>query len=331
MGNSVIIAARGANIDFKKVDNFPGNYIEVDGPYVSGVKREPGVPIVGSFFAFLDTLAKSIDEIFAFHEPSKGIMPEGGPRSAIGLQTLQEADATQLSPIVKSIDKSDERAAYQMLSLALANYNERNIQIIGKDNEWILYKINPQELNGKINVIVRTGSSLPLSKTLMEQKAFLLWQNGLLGNPTDPSVRLEVLKIMDLGGVDQLLQSNAKHVNHAQKEFINAEKLIQQIPPIGPNVSAKEVKALYSQYIFVPSPKSIDDHYTHIQEHTNFLLDKYYEYIGTGLPHYLILAQAMNDHVAIHQNIVYQQQIMQMALQSGELFKEKKETNKETK
>lgn len=331
MGNSVIITTRDANIDFKKVTNFPGNIIEVDGPYTSGVKREPGVPIPGAFFAYLDTLAQGIDEIFAFHEPSKGIMPEGGPRSAIGLQTLQEADAKQLSPIVRSMDKSDERAAYQMLSLALANYNERNIQIIGKDNEWVLYKINPQELNGKISVIVRTGSSLPLSKTLMEQKAFMMWQAGLLGNPMDPSVRLEVLKIMDLGGIDQLLQSNAKHVNHSQKEFINAEKLVQQIPPIGPEVSADEVKALYSQYIFVPPPKSIDDHYTHIQEHTNFLLDKYYEYIGTGLPHFLILAQAMNDHVNLHQQIIYQQQIMQMALQSGELFKEKKETNKETK
>lgn len=331
LGNSVIITTRGANVDFKKLDNFPGNIIEVDSPYASGaIDRQPGVPIPTAVFAFIDRLAEGIDEIFAFHEPSKGIMPEGGPRSAIGLQVLQEADNTQLSPIVKSLDLSDQRAAYQMLSLALANYNERLISIVGKDNQWVLEKVNGEELNGKVNVIVRTGSSLPMNKTLEEQKITFAWQSGLLGDPMSPEVRLPVLKAMDLGGFEQILQSNAKHINFAQKEFINAEKLALQAPPLPPgSVSIEEgqlvfadaqAQAIVSQFLYVPSINEFDDHYTHSQEHTNWLLDKFYEYMGSGNPILQALAWAMRLHNNEHQQRIALQQMQMMAMQNPKLL-----------
>lgn len=337
MGNCVLIAARGANIDFKKVDNLAANIIEVDGPYVSGIRREPGVPISAGVFLHLETIRKDIDEIFAFHEPSKGIMPAGGPRSAIGLQTLQEADATQLSPMIVGMDESDERVVYQMLSLALANYDDRLIEVVGKDNRWTLEQINANELNGKINVIVRTGSSLPLNKTLEQEKTIFAWQSGLLGNPNDPDVRVKVLKAMDLGAFDQILQDNDKHENLAKREFIEAEKLALQMPPIPEGASTVQIQQLLGQYVFVPPVNSFDDHFVHQRQHTNFILDKYYEYIGSGQVHLQILARAIIDHNNEHSQAIMQQQLMQVQMQmmirgtTPEQIELKKKPKQETK
>jgi len=325
VGNSVIFAPREANLDYKKITNGPGNYIEYDAMGMLKPSREPGVPIPAAFFVHLRDIAEGIDEIFAFHEPSKGIMPEGGPKSAIGLQVLQEADYTQLSPIIRSLDESDERVVFQMLSLAVANYGERLIQVVGKDNKWTLEQINSQELNGKVNVIVRPGSSLPINKMIEQEKMVFAWQSGLLGNPQDPSVRVKVIKAMDLGGLDQLLEDNAKHQNLAKREFIEAEKLASQMPQ-APNASTEQIKELMSQYVYVPMINDFDDHFTHQIEHTNFILDKRYEYIASGLPHLQILMKAMIDHNNMHSQAIYMQQLQALALQNPKLFGADKES-----
>ena len=250
-------------------------------------------------------------------------MPQGGPKSAIGLQTLQEADATQLSPMAKALDEADERVVYQMLSLAIANYSDRMIQVVGKDNKWTLEKISAEELNGKINVIVRTGSSLPMSKTLEQEKTIFAWTQGLLGNPQDPDVRMRVLKAMDLGSFEQVLQSNAKQENFAELEFINAEKLASQMPPM-----ENPTNEAIAQFVFVPDINPFDDHHIHSQVHNNFIVDKYYEYVGSGQPQLMLLAQAMVIHNQLHGQAIQEAMLAQAMLENPAAFKEDKPESK---
>lgn len=322
MSNAVMFVQRGANVEYKKVTNQNGVIVEYDG--MIRPQREQGIPLCASLFAHLETIRRDIDEIFAFHEASKGIMPKGGPRSGIGLQSLQEADGTQLSPIVRALDIADQVIANQALQLAIANYKERLIHIVGKDNQWCLEKINMAELTGKCNVVVRTGSSLPISKAMEQDRAFSAWQSGLLGMPNDPSVRRYVLKMMDLGGFDQLLQDNAKDVNFAQQEFIGSDKLIRQLPAeqlagLDPKIAGQ----IMEQFVYVPPVNVFDDHLTHRMEHSNFLKDKYHEYIATNLPPYLILVRAMMDHIAMHD-----QAIMAQQMQSPEMISAMAQMNK---
>jgi hypothetical protein len=306
---------RGSKLDYKKVTNGPGVYIEYDGPFKP--TREAGVPLSAALFVHLETIRRDLDEIFAFHEPSKGIMPKGGPKSGIGLQTLQEADVTQMSPMIRGLDKSDERVAHQAVCIAIANYGERLVQIVGKDNQWCLEKLNPDELRGKVNVVVRTGSSLPLNKSLEQERMVGAWQMGLLGHPMDPSIRQRVLKAMDLGGIDQILQDSAKHVNFAQREFIMAEKLAFQMPEIPEGVSTDQLMQVIEQYVYVPPPNDFDDDYVHMNEHSNFLLDKYYEYMASGQVHLQALAEAMKLHNALHAQKLMEQQMMMLQMQEG--------------
>lgn len=342
MGNCVLVVGRDANIDYKKLDNCNANIIEVDGPYAKGaVDRQAGVPHQAGIFAHLQTILDDLNELFAYHEPSKGKMPKGGPKSAIGLQVLKEGDYTQLSPITTGLDRADERVVYQMLTLAIANYKDRLIQIVGKDNQWTLEKINADELNGQISVIVRTGSSLPMNKIIETEKTVFAWQSGLLGNPQDPNIRQKVLKAMDLGGFDQILQDNAKQINFSQKEFISAEKLILQIPPLAEDAITIEngkmnfaddyTKNLIDQFLYVPPVNDgIDEHYIHIQEHSNFLVDKWFEYMSSPQVYMHALAWAMRNHIGIHQNILMQQQLMMLRMENPKLFADEKEAQTES-
>jgi hypothetical protein len=311
MGNGVLFVSRAANIAVEKLDNVPGNIVFHDGPYKP--IREAGNQIPGSFFAYLGEVEKSINEIFAFHEPSRGMMPRGGPKSAIGLQVLQEADLQQLSPIVRAFNASDERAAYQIVSLALANYGERLIQIVGRDNEWVLERVNTHEITGKVNVIVRQTSSMPLSKALERQEKFALWQSGLLGMPGDPAIRRKVLKSMDLGGMEDILRDNAKDVNFAQREFIVAEKAAQQ--------------AVDATQVYVPAINSFDDDLTHIAEHSDWLKGNYWQYMGTGDERFVVMLQAMNDHINQH----YQALLLKQAAVATQLFTQADEDKPQSK
>jgi hypothetical protein len=195
-----------------------------------------------------------------------------------------------------------------MLSLALANYEDRMVHVIGEDNKWTLAQVNAAELNGKINVIVRTGSSLPLNKTLEQEKTVFAWQNGLLGPPMDPSVRAKVLKAMDLGAFNQVLEDNAKQANFAKREFLVAEQLAGQMPQVGED----ELEEAMNRFVFVPDINSFDDHYVHQQEHSNAILEKYYKFMASGLPQFMALAQAMVLHNDKHAMAIQQMQMAQV-------------------
>ena len=64
-------------------------------------------------------------------------------------------------------------------------------------------------------MIVKRGSSTPYNRETESSRAFNIWQSGLLGDPFDPQVRLYTINQMQLGNVDNILQSNAKHISFA--------------------------------------------------------------------------------------------------------------------
>jgi hypothetical protein len=318
MGNSIFMAPRNAKINFKRLDNQAGNIVEYEG--LQRPSREAGVPVPGSIFAYIQEVKQSIDDTFSFPEPSRGVAP-GRVESGKGIQLLQDAANMQLGPIVDGFDKSDERVVRQMLGLAITFYGNRLINFIGGDNAWTLYHLNPDDLNGKFRVIVRTGSSMPTNKALEAEKTFGLWQSGLLGDPMGHDTRQYVLKHMDLGNIDNFLQQAARHVNFAQREFLAAVELLAQMPPLDPALSPEEAMVIIQEFLFVPEPNSFDDHSCHIQEHTDFILENYWEYVSSGDIAKQILMQAMVEHANMHHTIISESQAQQLAQQiQGEAF-----------
>jgi len=307
MYNSIFMASRDSNLAWSQIDNTNANVVEYDG--IMKPTRASGVPLPNGIFSHLAEVKMGIDEIFAFHGPSRGQAPPG-IESGRGLQLLQEADFTQMGPMVKDLDEDDERVVHQLLSLSIQNYGERSIPIMGKDNSWAIEKVNTAELNGKYNVIVRAGSSLPLTRAIESQKASEAWQSGILGNPNDPQVRAYVMRQMDFGNIEALLKKDAKQIDFAQKEFINAEKIAMEMPPIPPGLDEAGVQMMLEQFVFMSHPNAFDNNHIHIMVHGDYMMDKFWELQSSGNPALQLLVQAMVVHVEEHKQIIQHNALM---------------------
>ncbi|GAF70967.1 unnamed protein product, partial [marine sediment metagenome] len=314
LGNSVIMASRSANLEVKKITNLTANIIQYDGPFKPN--REPGVPISNGLFAHLATISDDIDDIFAFHTVSKGKMPKGGPRSAKGLDVLQSGDTVQMGPMLNGLQAADRRIIHQAITLGLANYKGRLLPIVGDDYQWTLHQMDTNELNGKINTIVKENSTRPLDKERSADRAFMIWQSGLLGSPDDPGVRQRTIKQMGLGNIENIMQTNSKHIQFARREYIAAEKGVQNMPPINPNASVDQIEAHLMQYVQMPGVNTFDDHLIHRQEHIEFVLDKQWEYVNTGAPQYILLLQGMIAHLEMHDAAISEATMRSMQTQS---------------
>ena len=317
LSGGVWMTSREANLDWNRIDNGVGLQVEYSGVYKP--QREMGVPVPGSLFNHVQMISNDIDDLFAFHAASKGQHVPGMPRSGVGLEVLQEGDVTQTGPVIMALEKTEERAMRQSLSLAFANYGERTLKIVGDDNQWALLEFKPQEYSDGYDVSVRSGSSLPISRAMERQTALQLWPTGLLGDPMDPAVRQKVLEVMDIGGMDKILKDEAKDVNFAKMEFLLPVDGYQQfVSENGPvdfeNISDEEL----AQIIYFPVVNSFDNHSVHAREHKRDLVSKYFKWIQTGDPGMLIIAQAAVDHANLHESIL-QEQMVRMAMLQGQI------------
>jgi len=312
---------RDSKINISRMDNGPGLFVEYDGPYEP--HRESGVPVANQLFIYSQTIVNDINDIFSFPDVSQGKRPQGGPKSGVGVALLQEAAQTQHYPIIVEMDRKDERAMGQLLSIAFANYSERVFNIIGKDNEWTMFEFNPESFNGKYNVRVRTGSSMPISKAIERDLTIGLFTQGVLGNPQDPTIRKRVLETIDIGGLDRILKENNKDVNFAKKEFLVPVQQYQEMVRQTGGASEDILKGIY-----LPAVNPFDNHEVHIIEHKNDLLDKFFEYLGTGDPGMIMIAQAMQSHWMMHAQILAEQQLRQ-AIATGVIKREDLESSKE--
>lgn len=307
MSNSVLMKHVNTKVNPKKLSNRAGNIIEWEGSYPP--TREPGLSPPSQLFMHLTVVKQNIDEIFAFHEPTKGQMPSGGPKSARGLEVLQMADYSQLGPIIEAMETADEHVVYQLLTLAIANYQERVIEIIGPDHQWTTYRLDQDKLRGKVSVIVRRGSSTPTNKEIEANRTFAIWQSGLFGDPNSPAVRLFALKQMNLGNADSILKVNAKQVNFARNEFHWAEAALDNLPDLPEGMSDQQVMEYLAGSIFVPQPQIFDDHIVHADEHKLYLVDNYWRLMNHQHPGSKYLLNMLLQHYMVHEQTLQQGQI----------------------
>jgi hypothetical protein len=318
MGNSVIFSHSSNELTYSKLSNKASNIIQFSG--LQKPVRESGIQVPSAIFAFVEKLERMMDEIFAFHEPSRGVRPTGVD-SAKGLQLLQDADFTQLAPVVKALDASDERLVYQAVVCQMANYGPRVLTLLGDDMQWVQYDIKPEELMGHVSITIRTGSSMPMNKAIEADKTFGVWQSGLLGDPNDPQIRQFVLNRMELGNIEQITQINAKQVNFARKEFAVGIQQARQMPPMPMGMDEAGIAAWLAPFVYIPPVTPIDNHQIHIQEHQQDIMNYHMEAMGSGNAALQAVLDLMKMHWQDHINIVQQQQQAQMQAQiQGEAF-----------
>jgi hypothetical protein len=260
-------------------------------------------------FSYLNDKKLAIDALFAFHHASQGMAPRNID-SGKGLERLANADTRQLGPIVEAFEEADQKVAYQALTLALKNYeDDRLVNVVGTDYDWTVYKIDRQQLQGKMNVIVRRHSSMPIDKEAEKVQAFQAWQSGVLGDPNDAELRIWTLEQMNMGNVTVLMQKHSKQKNFAAKEFLAAEENLKEVN-IPDGASPEQVAEILEQYLYVPQVNNFDDHSVHIQVHGEYLLSNYWKAKSTGNVLFSELINRMNMHIGEHQMVIQQRNEM---------------------
>jgi hypothetical protein len=160
------------------------------------------IPVIPAYaYTEEERLDGMINDISGIGEVSRGNLPSAGI-PAIGMQILIEQDDTRIGITIEQHEEAWAGVARLILLYAEQYYQtERLLKISGKQGEYTIKKFRGVDIKGNNDVIVIRGSTLPGSKALKRQDIMNLYQQGLIGNPQDPSVKSAVLSAMEQGDV----------------------------------------------------------------------------------------------------------------------------------
>jgi len=208
-GNPIWKVPMSSGVDPDELVNRPGLVVEYDG---EEPKREAGIPITPDLFQIVDRAAVWFDRIAGQTDVTRGI-PTQGVTAARAIEDLQEAGMLRIKQQVRQLDAYMTECGQIYLELALNTYSAPRVhRLTNKDGSYKYFKFHienkddgtgklkksavyaefdpaaegqwkaPREvpIKGKLDVRVRSGSSLPFQKADDEQKAFALFDRGII-------------------------------------------------------------------------------------------------------------------------------------------------------
>jgi hypothetical protein len=144
-------------------------------------------------------IKKSIYDLFGLSEVSRGQLPSASI-PGVGINLLLEQDETRIGIEVEAHEHSWARVGALILKFADKYYiTDRKLKTKGKNLEYNIKTFNGAMLRKNFDVTVIRGSTVPNSKVLKRQEITNLYQMGLYGSPTDPTVIQKVLGDLEYG------------------------------------------------------------------------------------------------------------------------------------
>lgn len=151
-----------------------------------------------------ETIKTDLNDMSGITEVSRGQIPAAGI-PAIGMQLLQEADETRIGIITESNENSWADVGRLIAKYASKYYtNVRYLKEAGQSGEYTVKEFTGADLRESFDIIVVRGSTLPNSKTLKRQEILNAYQQGLLGDPNDPTVRRKMLQTLEFGDIAEM-------------------------------------------------------------------------------------------------------------------------------
>lgn len=236
MGNPVWIVDTTSEVDTDQLINRPG--LVVEKAPGSEVRREMGVPLQPFVMQLLDTFKTMHDGVAGSQDVSRGINPTG-VTAASAIESLMQASLTRIRQKSRNLDAYLQDLGQHYLSFVLQYYTyPRIVRITDKNNpeltKYFKFAIEDvedengesrkiakvrqfsssdqgamlgeeqvYEINGKFDVKVSTGSSLPFSKMEKENRLFQLYDRKLIDAE-------EVLKGLDYPNYQGVLERLAR-------------------------------------------------------------------------------------------------------------------------
>jgi len=199
--NPPIVVNVMSGIDTEKLTNRPGGiwptHIDVD----RAIKwlQPPNIP--SALFVQLEQINRDIDTVSGIHDVTQGRKP-AGITAGVAIETLQEAAQTRIRLAARYLEYSLKHAAELMLSIIWQYYREPRIvrKKSGGEYDWRMVNFMNRELQGGIpSVKIKSGSTLPVNKSVMRHQAIQLFQIGAID-------REALLEIFDWPGKEEILK-----------------------------------------------------------------------------------------------------------------------------
>jgi hypothetical protein len=181
LGNGIWVIDHDSGVDPDKITNRPGLIItKMPG---REVRREAGPEIPHYLVGLQEQTLGDMQAITGIHDTLGGQIPRG-VRTGAGMIEAQDIASTRLRLKVRNLEYSLARVGRLMIALIQQYYSPpRVVRILGKDGGVEFYEIDGNILRGDWDIIVGTGSTLPVSKSLRFEQAVRLYQMEAIDQP----------------------------------------------------------------------------------------------------------------------------------------------------
>lgn len=146
------------------------------------IKREAGLPLPGAHFSNLQHSEQVFDNIMGVHGSTRGA---GGGKTLGQDLIARQQDYTRVDLVTRVLNRGVARLALGIVQLMKMFYTENHVvKIIGEEGAIEFIRLNKSNIDDYIEIIVKSGESLPMDKMSLRNEAVQLWQLGAIGPVT---------------------------------------------------------------------------------------------------------------------------------------------------
>jgi hypothetical protein len=306
MARPQLLVAEGS-MNMSKYTSEPGLLV----PYRPGLPPPSPLPLqaLPSYvIQEMDTIRSEMEDISGQHQASRGMSPGGGVVAATAISFIQEKDDSLMAPTYSYLEMGVEKIARQSLQLVVDYYDiKRTITVTSVDQAYDSMELKGADISAGTDIRVEGGSALPMSKPARQAFLMDLYKMGAI-------TKDEMLDMLEMGGVQKLVETIRVDKKKAQRENLKMKKLTDQQyqmflsqvitgamqggegttdPKTGRPLVDPMLPATYPPYMPV---NDFDNHAIHIEIHDNFRKGQEFE----TLPKFI--QDEFAKHVQLHQN-----------------------------
>lgn len=216
----------------------PGECIKYNWPYKPEMARiEPLPPQV---YQERERVVQDFQQVSGIRQVSQGGAPSG-ITAGIAIAALQEADDTDLGPFLSMGEESFAELAGYMLRMVRDNYtDERIYYAAGPTRGYMVRAFRGSDLEGAVDVVPQTGSSLALG-VAARQQLLLEMAKALPELFKDPETgafdTAKLARLLQIGGLESLYDSEDIDIQEActeEETFSRLGEDSNEIPQVSP-------------------------------------------------------------------------------------------------
>lgn len=209
----------GSNIRRGQITQQPGEVIQ----YTPGLKPEMAKlePLPSQVYAERARILADFEQITGIRKVSMGEAPPG-VTSGRAFLTLQEADDTDLAPMLESLEECVADLAWAWIRIIQQRYDDdRMVHVVGADRRYQVRAFKGADLSGVVDVVPQHGSAFPWSQVARQNMLIEIAQvmPHLFQDPqTGGFDKHKFAQLLPVAGLDVLFDYEDVDYNEAKRE-----------------------------------------------------------------------------------------------------------------